>query len=434
MKTLTKDWIQSLNFEKLSPVQKEVLKHFPKHHDLIVQSPTGTGKTHAYLFAITELIDPNVNETQALILAPTRELAMQIREFAREIQDVQPEIHVKLAIGGQDNARLAEELSSNAHIVIATPGKIKDVISWSGMRLDLIKLCIIDEVDMMLDYGFMGDIDWIVSHLQDHTRLFTFSATIPKGLQNFMQKYLKYAGHVQVEAKDDMKPQIEHYLINHRHRDTHTMLFDLLGIIQPMLALIFENTIEDVELTTDFLRNQGIPAKMLHGGMETRRRKQVIRELESGEIQYLVASDLAARGIDLPEVSHVINMSLPSHDLDFYLHRVGRTGRMGQKGYAFSFVSRDDEKDIETLEELGIHFEYVRMDKGVLKPAESIKRKKVVVEEKKYDPDIGKILYRKNEKVKPGYKKKKQQQIKRIQKQRRKQAMRKEKRAKRTKR
>ncbi len=434
MKELTLNWIENLKFKDLSKVQKAVLENYDNYHDMMVQSATGTGKTHAYLFAITELIDPSLNETQALILAPTRELAMQIRDFALEMQEVDERIQVKLAIGGQDNKRLAEDLASNAHIVVATPGKMKDVISWSGLRLDLIRLCVIDEVDMMLDYGFMGDIDWIVSHLQDETKLFTFSATIPKGLQNFMQKYLKAAGKIVIETDEATEPRIEHNLINHRHRNTQRMLLDLLDIIQPMLALIFENTIEDVESTAEFLRENGIPALVLHGDMDTRSRKQVLRELENAEVQYLVASDLAARGIDLPEVSHVINMALPSHDLDFYLHRVGRTGRMGQKGYAFSFISRDDSKAIASLEEKGLDFQYLKMEQGVLKPAESVKKKKKIPKKEEYDPEIGKILYRKNEKVKPGYRKKKQQQIQRVKKQRRKQAERQARRKKRSKR
>lgn len=419
MNSFNQKFKKQMGFESLSLVQEKVLAHANDRDDLIITSATGTGKTHAFLFAIMERLDIQLMQTQAIILAPTRELAMQIMDFAKAMQTIDHNLTLALAIGGMDNTRLEKEIEKQPHIIIATPGKFMDVLTWNRLRLDFVEICIIDEMDMMFDYGFIEDIDHIASHLQNETNIYLFSATLPKGLQNFVRKYLRSAQVIDVPTDERLKPRINHYLINTRHREPNKQLLELITTINPLLCVVFANTIEEVESAADFLKSYGLACVSFHGDLESRRRKQILREIENQQVQYVVASDLAARGIDLPEISHVINLGLPSHDLDFYMHRAGRTGRSGREGYAMSLVSKSDEVAIKKLMERGIEFEFKQISKDGLVDARSFVSIDKPQFKQSYDPEIAQIVARKKKKVKPGYKKKQQQEIDRLNKRRR---------------
>ena len=419
MNQFNKQFKAHLGFESLSLVQEKVLKHANERDDLIITSATGTGKTHAFLFAIMERLDLSLMQTQAIILAPTRELAMQIMDFAKVMQNIDERLTLALAIGGMDNSRLQVEIERQPQIVIATPGKFMDILTWNSLRLDFVQICVIDEMDMMFDYGFIEDVDIIASHLQNETNIYLFSATLPKGLQNFVRKYLRSAQTIDVPTDKNMKPRIQHYLINTRHREPNKQLLDVITTINPLLCLVFANTIEEVESAADYLKSYGLACVSFHGDLESRRRKQILREIENSKVQYVIASDLAARGIDLPEISHVINLGLPSHDLDFYMHRAGRTGRSGREGFAISLVSNSDEQAIRKLMDRGIEFEFKQVAKEGLVDARSFVKAETRQFKQDYDPEIAQIVARKKKTVKPGYKKKQQQEIDRLNKRRR---------------
>ena len=417
MNNFNKKFMRVMKFKKLTSVQEDVLKHIDKRRDLIVQSATGTGKTHAFLFAIAERINLDETQTQAVILAPTRELAMQILDFSKDMQKVDPRLRVDLAIGGMENTRLEKKLNQQPHIIISTPGKFLDVLSWKTVRLDTVELLILDEMDMMLDYGFVEDVNKIASHFKTEANMLLFSATLPQAMRNFINKYLRNPIEILSKQDEMMKPRIQHILINHRHRDINDELLNVLTSINPLLALIFTNTKVQAAETANFLREYGIDCLEIHGDLKDRRRKQVIREIKNTKVQYIVATDLAARGIDLPEISHVINLGLPSHDLSFYTHRAGRTGRSGREGYAISLVSTKEEASIRKLMKEGIQFDYKRIGKEGLeesRPFIQIRQRQQAT-----DPEIVQILNRKTKKVKPGYKKKRQQQIEQIKSQKR---------------
>ena len=412
MNQFNKKFMRRMKFKQLTQVQEDVFKHINKNRDLIVQSATGTGKTHAFLFAIAERIDLDSKQTQAIILAPTRELAMQILDFTKDMVKIDPRLTVDVAIGGMDNSRLEKRMANQPHIIISTPGKFLDILSWNIVRTDTVELLILDEMDMMLDYGFIEDVNKIASHFKNEANMMLFSATLPQAMRSFINKYLRNSIEILVKEDQMMKPRIEHILINHRHRDINDELLNVLTSINPLLALIFTNTKVQAAETATFLREYGIECLEIHGDLKDRRRKQVIREVKNAKVQYIVATDLAARGIDLPEISHVINLGLPSHDLSFYTHRVGRTGRSGREGYAISLVSNKEEGAIRKLMTEGIKFNYKLITKDGLEDARPFVHTRQ--KQQSTDPAIVQILNRKTKKVKPGYKKKRQQQIEHI--------------------
>lgn len=404
MKEKTFDLLKINNFETLTKVQEDVLNELEKSRDLIVLAPTGTGKTHAFLFSILERVNFNESNLQAIILSPTRELAMQTFDFSKKILEVEPKANIDLAIGGMDNARLERKLQNNPHILITTPGKLLDVLNWNKLRLDTLKLLIIDEMDMMFDYGFVDDINKIASHFLDSTQFMLFSATLPKGLDVFIKKFLHNP--IQIESQgQDFAPQIEHILVHRRHRSLDESVLDVLTAINPSIAIVFANTRQQVSELATYLKSYGLECVEIHGDLSDRERKQVVTRIRSKHIQYIVATDLAARGIDLPEISHVINANIPSHDLSFYTHRAGRTGRTGRDGYCISLVNDEDQKAIDRLMRQGITFTYKRVSNNSLIDTRAFFR----FEKRsrgQLDTEITTKLRRKNVKVKPGYKKK----------------------------
>ncbi len=422
MNELNKAFQRHNRFKELTTVQTEVLKAMPKKRDLIVKSDTGTGKTHAFLFAILEVLEIEKQETQAIILAPTRELAMQIDRFAKEIQAIESSITVDLAIGGMDNTRLKRKLEKQPQILISTPGKMQELINESVIRLDTVKVLVIDETDMMLDYGFISEVDQIASRMMDKTIFMLYSATIPTGLKAFIKKYLTRP--IEIDGKDEqaLKPRIEHILVNQRHRSDEEAVLDVLTSISPLLAIVFTNTKQAAISVSNYLREYGIECVEIHGDVSDRGRKQVVKKIQAKKVRYIVATDLAARGIDLPEISHVINVGLPSHDLSFYTHRSGRTGRSGREGMAISLVGPKDQSSVVRLMKQGYTFSYKRIKEGVLEDVRPFYN--LVKRTKQLDSDVAQILNRKDIKVKPGYKKARKRQIENLMNQKRRQMIR----------
>ncbi len=422
MNDINKQFLELNRFKQLTTVQEKVLKEIQRKRDLIVKSDTGTGKTHAFLFAILELMDPSLQQTQAIILAPTRELAMQIDRFAKDIQKVDARITVDLAIGGMDNSRLKKKLAKQPQILISTPGKLQDVLKDNIIRLDSVKTLVIDETDMMLDYGFIDEVDAIASKLLDSTLFMLYSATIPVGLKAFIKKYLNHPIEISGTDEQALKPRIEHILINQRHRKGGEAVLDVLSAINPLLAVVFTNTKHEAVEVASYLRDYGIDCVEIHGDVSDRGRKQVLSKIHAKQVQYIVATDLAARGIDLPEISHVINLGLPSHDLSFYTHRSGRTGRSGREGYAISIVGPKDQSSVVRLGKQGISFEYKRIKEGALEISRPFYN--IAKRSKDLDPEVVQILNRKKVKVKPGYRKARKHQIEKLMSQKRRELIR----------
>ncbi|MEZ2719277.1 DEAD/DEAH box helicase [Niallia circulans] len=410
------DAIDELGFYEPTEIQQKVIPLVLKGESAIGQSQTGTGKTHSYVLPIIEKINPEKQAVQAVITAPTRELANQIHQEIQKItkHSDQP-ISSRLFIGGTDKQRSIEKLKTQPQIVVGTPGRINDLVNEQALFVHTAKILIVDEADLMLDMGFIEDVDQIAAKMPKDLSMFVFSATIPEKLKPFLKKYLENPTFIHIEPKQLTAAKIEHVLIPSRHRDKITTVYEALVSFNPYLAIVFTNTKQMCDEVANGLSSKGLKVARIHGGLTPRERKKVMKQILDLEFQYIVATDLAARGIDIKGISHVINYELPS-DLDFYVHRVGRTARAGYSGIALTIYEPSDEDKLNQLEKLGVEFKHMDLKKGEWIELDDRNRRK---NRKKQVDEIdlkAKSLVKKPKKVKPGYKKKMQQQVETIKK------------------
>lgn len=405
--------IGELGFRKPTEIQERLIPSISKGESVIGQSQTGTGKTHAYLLPLIDKVDSSRQEVQAVITAPTRELANQIYKEVLKITKFCAEdkqISAKVFVGGTDKNRAIEKLKTQPHIVVGTPGRIHDLIKDQALKVYTANLLVVDEADLMLDMGFLQDVDQIASKMQEKLQILVFSATIPEKLKPFLKKYLENPKYSHVAPKQVTAAKVEHVLLPLRHRNKVQLLHDMLIEYNPYLAIIFTNTKKMADQVADGLLEKGIKVGRIHGDLSPRDRKKMMKQITDLEYQYVVATDLAARGIDITGVSHVINYEIPS-DLDFYIHRVGRTARAELSGIAATIYDHADEDALVRLEKMGITFTNMDLVNGELvKIGERNKRK----QRQKQADEIDKraeSLVKKPKKVKPGYKKKKSRQI-----------------------
>lgn len=411
LKKETQRLLDIYGFKKLTEVQKSTLIASKEDRDLVVISPTGTGKTHAFLLPIVEKIDVESQTTQVVISSPTRELALQLFEVFRTIKEVYPDLKIRLLSGGSDSKRTKEGLKVEPQIVIGTPGRLSDLYASGDLRVDHTKIFVIDEADMTLEFGFLEDIDKIFARMTGHPEVMCFSATLPEGLKPFIKRYLDAPKIIQVKTNEEFDPDIEHIMISCRHMSYEDALVSIISGFKPYTCIVFANDREACERAYDKLRSLGVSVGILHGGLDPRVRKRVLKALMRHAYTYLVATDIAARGLDIEGVTHVVSLGLPS-DLSFYIHRSGRTGRKGQSGTCFLLYKDEDERGIEALKRKGIDFKAKSYRSGVWKDV--IKRKRDISKSEELEKEIAKTLYRKKEKVKPNYKKKKTQAIEKI--------------------
>lgn len=403
------------HFKEMTPIQKAVLERKNKNRDCIGISSTGSGKSHAFFMSIFDCIDIESQETQAVISAPTRELAYQLYERCKKIAD-HFQVKVKLVTGGME--RTSSKIQ--AQIVIGTPGRMKDLfINENTLRLDTAKIMIIDEADMTLEYGFLEDIDIILSNMDKKIQMMVFSATIPQELQPFLKKYLTNPEIIQISSDEDFQSDVKHILVSCKHKDYKERLLDVLPCINPYVCLIFANTNSQAKEIASFMREKGYDLTELHGDLESRERYKSIKTIQEQKKTYIVASDVASRGIDLEGITHVISCGFPK-DLNFYIHRAGRTGRVNRDGICIALYQENDRKAIKSLENKGIHFE----ERDIRNHQLVDKKSKVM--KKKEDPiadDIARIKSKKT-KVKPIYKKKQKEEIDRLRRKKRREMIR----------
>jgi len=414
MNKQSQEFIKLNGFKELTNVQKEVLKFSVSSKDVVAMSKTGTGKTHAYLLSISEMINPVSNKTQVLISLPTRELAYQVYQNARVLEKVHEGLRISLIVGGTDKNKSSKLVP---HIIIGTPGRIKDLFIDNKIRVDSVRLFIIDEADMTLEYGFLEDIDIVFSKMVKDPQVLCFSATFPQELQIFVKKYLRNPKMIEVhDSKRD--PHLKHILVNCKEKSYEDKLLDVLSNINPYVCLIFANTKEDADKTYQKMVDNGYKTLLLHGGLKPRERAQALKALNSKKFTYVVASDVASRGIDIDGITHVISLGFPS-ELEFYVHRAGRTGRNERNGEVYALYNESDLNAIKTLEKQGIVFNAKDIKKGRVKdirtPSEKKKRR-----ENKEEKEIVKSLKRNNkQKVKPNYKKKFNREVEKVKRKRR---------------
>ncbi len=405
--------VKSFGFYEPTEIQERLIPTVLKGESAIGQSQTGTGKTHAYVLPILEKINFAKQEVQAVITAPTRELASQIyHEILKVTEHCQEgeEITARCYIGGTDKQRAIEKLKKQPHIVVGTPGRINDLVKEQALFVHTAQMLVVDEADLMLDMGFIEDVDQIAARMPAKLQILVFSATIPEKLKPFLKKYMENPKYVHVEPKQVTAAKIEHRLLPSRHRNKTKLVYEALSLFNPYLAIVFTNTKKMADEVANALIEKGLKVGRIHGDLNPRERKKMMKQILDLEYQYIVATDLAARGIDIQGISHVINYELPA-DLDFYVHRVGRTARAGNSGIALTIYDPSDEDALNRLEKLGIEFSHVDLQKGDwVDLPERNKRKKRQKQTDEIDKQA-KTIVQKPKKVKPGYKKKMQSEI-----------------------
>lgn len=420
--------LKEIGFKEPTEVQARLIPLILKRRSVVGQSQTGSGKTHTFLLPIFQTIDPELTEVQAVITTPSRELAYQIYDAAKQIaKHSEKEILVHNYVGGTDKQRQIEKLEyRQPQIVIGTPGRVLDLMKSQALDVHNASVLVVDEADMTLDLGFLKETDAIASAMPKELQMMVFSATIPDKLKPFLRKYMTDPIVEVVENKNVISPTIDNWLISTKGRDRNQLIYQLLTMGQPYLALVFANTKERVDDLTRYLRSQGLRVAKIHGGIPPRERKRTMREIQNMEYQFVVATDLAARGIDIEGVSQVINDDIPE-DLEFFIHRVGRTGRNGMEGTAITLYAPSEDKMIAELENLGISFEEKKLSNGELVASYDRNRRfKRRTRSNKLDPKIVGMVKKEKKKRKPGYKNKIKRAIKRDEQQKRKIARRQE--------
>lgn len=418
--------VTAINFHTPTTVQERVIPEIMKGKSVVGQSATGSGKTHAFLLPIFSRIQEGDQSVQAVITTPSRELAYQIYNAAKQLNKFadQP-LTIHNYVGGTDKQHQIDQLErKQPQLVIGTPGRILDLIKSQFLDIHTATMFVVDEADMTLDMGFLEPVDQIASHFPEDLQMMVFSATIPQKLRPFLKKYMKNPVMEEIPTATVINPDVENWLMSTKGKNKNQLIYRLLTLGEPYLALVFANTKERVEELTRYLSEQGLKVAMIHGGLEPRRRKRTMRQIRNLDFQYVVATDLAARGIDIDGVSLVINDDLPT-DLEYFVHRVGRTGRNGMKGIAITLYEPAEDDLIAKLEDRGITFVPKELKGGrIVTTHDRNRRKKFKHRKEELDPSMKGYVKKTKRKVKPGYKKRIKRAIKEDEQQKRKLEMR----------
>src|SRR5690625_1999787 len=404
--------IGKLNFQKPTEIQTKVIPAVLNGESVIGKSRTGSGKTHAFLLPLVNQLNPEKNHVQFVITAPTRELAMQLYDELKKViqyADTGHQWKMKLLTGGTDKQRMMEKLKEPPHIIVGTPGRILDLVKEEALSIFKASSFVIDEADLMLDLGFIHEVDQLLVRANQDIQLLVFSATIPEKLEHFLKKYLHSPTYIKIEEHFSPK-NMEHCLIPLKHRGEADVIIEISKAINPYLAIIFTNGKEQANELAAALQTKGLDAGLIHGGLAPRERKRILKAIQNLRYQYIVATDLASRGIDIKGVSHVINAQLPKEE-HFYIHRVGRTARAGLEGTAISLYNDADLKLINKLEQKGLQFIYSEVKKGELVEAKSWNERSLRTKATtNIEQEAWKRVKKKKKYVKPGYKKKMKQE------------------------
>lgn len=408
--------INSLNHQKYfnpSSIQLRSIPKALKGDSLMVQSSTGSGKTLCYLVPIIENIDLKNQKTQAIIVVPTRELAQQVYDFTILFLNEFKELKVKLFKSGEERNETKKGLSIPPHIIIGTPGRLADILETSNIELNYVKTIVFDEADMLLKEGFFPEIDRFALKIKNPQYL-VFSATLEANLSSQLEKYVGPNTPI-INEEILTSSNVKHYLIDIRHQDVFSSLEEVIKQINPFLLLIFASKKRNVNKVYEYLSLKKYKVGLLTGDLNSRERKNVMKRVKNEEIFILVCSDMAARGLDIKDVSDIINIDLPNN-LEFYYHRAGRTGRFDKKGNCYTFYSNDNVSKPLKLISNGIDFKYLVLKDGKL--IEGHKIEKTHPNKRRVDEDLEKEIRKinaksnaKNKVVKPGYKKKRKQEI-----------------------
>ncbi len=341
--------ISKMGFEEATPIQVQTIPLALEKKDVIGQAQTGTGKTAAFGIPMIQKIDVREDKIQGIVIAPTRELAIQVSEELYKIGSSK-RIRVLPIYGGQDISRQIRALKNKPpHIVVGTPGRLIDHINRKTLRLQTIETVVLDEADEMLNMGFIEDIEAILSEVPTERQTLLFSATMPLPIQRIAERFMKEPHIVKVQSKEVTTPNIQQFFLEVHEKTKFDTLTRLLDIQSPDLAIIFGRTKRRVDELSEALTTRGYAAEGIHGDMTQAKRMSVLRQFKEGTVEILVATDVAARGLDISGVTHVYNFDVPQ-DPESYVHRIGRTGRAGKNGIAMLFVSSREMSQLRNIE------------------------------------------------------------------------------------
>ena len=370
--------IADMGFEEATPIQSQAIPAVLSGKDIIGQAQTGTGKTASFGIPIIETIDDHLKKVQAIVLCPTRELAIQVSEEIGELLKYKKNIKIVPIYGGQSIDRQIRSIQSGVQIVIGTPGRVIDHINRGTLKLNEIKMVVLDEADEMLDMGFRDDIEEILKTVPKERQTVMFSATMPKQILDLSKKYLTNPEHIKVVHKEITVPNVNQYYIELKPSMKLEALTRLIDIHNPKLSLVFSNRKKNVDDLVSHLQARGYSAEGLHGDMKQMMRDRVMGKFRNGKIEILVATDVAARGIDVDDIDAVFNYDMPQDD-EYYVHRIGRTARAGRAGQAFTFVVGKEFRAIKEIERY-TKTKIVSMQIPSMKDVEEIRTNTLVTE------------------------------------------------------
>ncbi|MBP5987733.1 MAG: DEAD/DEAH box helicase [Azonexus sp.] len=342
--------LTQIGYETPSPIQAQCIPVLLEGHDLIGMAQTGTGKTAAFALPLMEQIDVKLTKPQALILTPTRELAIQVAEALQSYAKNLPGFHVLPIYGGQSYTIQLKQLSRGAHVIVGTPGRVMDHLERKTLNLDNLKTMVLDEADEMLRMGFIDDVEWILERTPEKHQTALFSATMPEQIRRVAQKYLVEPREIKIKSATATVAAIRqvYWQVSGMHKlDALTRILEVEEDFDA--AIIFVRTKTATVELADKLSARGYAAAALNGDLNQQMRERVIEQLKSGALDIVIATDVAARGIDVPRVSHVVNYDIP-YDTEAYVHRIGRTGRAGRTGNAILFVAPREIRMLRTIE------------------------------------------------------------------------------------
>jgi len=332
--------LEAKGYRAPTDVQAETVPRALAGRDLVVQSRTGTGKTAAFGIPLVERIDVSAGVVQALVLTPTRELALQVAQEVSELGRGR-EVRVEAIYGGDSMDRQLQAIRAGAHVIVGTPGRVLDHLRRKTLRFDSVKTLVLDEADRMLDMGFAVEMGQIMEYVPAERQTLLFSATVPLGIRGLIYHYLSDPEWVLLSEDQIYVKEVEHLYCLTPKIHKEATLYKLLEYENPASSMVFCNTREETRLVYTFLAGKGLPAAMLSSDLPQRRREKVMQAFRSGEVRHLVTTDVASRGIDIEDLSHVFIFSSPDSP-EQYIHRAGRTGRVGRSGRAISLVSAHD--------------------------------------------------------------------------------------------
>ena len=341
--------IEDMGFEETSPIQTQAIPAVCDGIDVVGQAQTGTGKTAAYTIPMLMKIDPQIKKPQAIVLCPTRELAVQVAEEIRKLAKYMSDIKVLPVYGGQEIVRQIKSLKAGVQIIVGTPGRVMDHMRRKTVKFDNINMVILDEADEMLDMGFREDMETILTETPEERQTVLFSATMPKPIMDIARNFQKDARIIKVVRKELTVSNIEQFYYEVRPKNKTEVLCRLIDIYNPRLSVVFCNTKRQVDELISELKGRGYFADGIHGDMKQQQRDRVMDDFRSGKVDILIATDVAARGIDVDDVDMVFNYDIPQ-DEEYYVHRIGRTGRAGRSGMALSFISGKEVYKLKDIE------------------------------------------------------------------------------------